>query len=99
MPVGRFGEYLIRSGNYEKYMEKLVCSFNPSTLGGLMCRHLTNVGWDGRLYDCDFNQMLGLGVDPSCSRHIAEFDFDKIIKREVTVGEHCYGCTAGRGST
>lgn len=99
MPIGRFRDYLIRSGNFEKYMEKLICAFNPQTLEGLMCRHMINVGWDGTLYDCDFNQMLGLGVHASRGRHLADFDYQELIKRNINVGEHCFGCTAGRGST
>jgi radical SAM/Cys-rich protein len=99
MPIGRFRDYLVRSGNFEKYMGKLICAFNPETLEGLMCRHLINVGWDGRLYDCDFNQMLGLGVHSSRGQRIADFDYQELIKRTINVEEHCYGCTAGRGST
>ncbi len=97
MPIGRFRDYLVRSGNFEKYMEKLICAFNPETLEGLMCRHLINVGWDGTLYDCDFNQMLGLGVHSS--RSISDFDHQELVDRAINTGEHCYGCTAGRGST
>ncbi len=99
MPVGRFRDYLLRSGNFEKYMEKLICAFNAETLEGLMCRHLINVGWDGTLYDCDFNQVLGLGVHACRNQHITDFDCQELSKRTINVGEHCYGCTAGRGST
>jgi radical SAM/Cys-rich protein len=99
MPIGRFRDYLMRTGSYGKYMEKLVCAFNPETVSGLMCRYLVNVGWDGRLYDCDFNQLLGLGVQDDCPQHISEFDLSRLSRRAITVGDHCYACTAGQGST
>jgi radical SAM/Cys-rich protein len=99
MPIGRFRDHLITNRALEKYMEKLEAAFNPATLCGLMCRHLINVGWDGTLYDCDFNQMLGLKTDGGSSRHIADFDYRQLSGRKITVGEHCYGCTAGQGST
>jgi len=98
MPLGRFRDFLVRSRNYEKYMEKLRDSFNPATLEGLMCRHLLSVGWDGALYDCDFNQGLGLPLNDR-SHHIEAFDYIRLGTREIMVGEHCYGCTAGQGST
>lgn len=99
MPAGRFKDYLSRNKSLEKYMEKLEDAFNPQTLDGLMCRHLINVGWDGTLYDCDFNQALGLKVHKDCPQHIGDFDYSGICGREIEVGEHCYGCTAGQGST
>jgi radical SAM/Cys-rich protein len=99
MPIGRFRDFLDRTGGFEKYMETLVCAFNPETLQGLMCRRLLSVGWDGRLYDCDFNQMLGLQVHADCPRNIEEFDYSRLKGRTVTVGDHCYACTAGQGST
>jgi len=99
MPIGRFKEFLDRSGNYEKYMEKLKNSFNAGTVCGLMCRRLINVGWDGMLYDCDFNQMAGLAVLPDYPRHIGEFDYSLLGERKIAVDDHCFGCTAGRGST
>jgi len=99
MPIGRFRDYLIRTGNFEKYMEKLICAFNPETLDGLMCRHLINIGWEGTLHDCDFNQMLRLGLHGPSSQDIADFDYQKLLKRTINVGDHCYGCTAGQGST
>ncbi len=99
MPVGRFRDFLSRSGSLEKYMEKLSSAFNAQTLDGLMCRHLINVGWDGKLYDCDFNQILGLNVNSNCAGHIMDFDHSKLACREITLDNHCYGCTAGQGST
>ncbi|HET6514494.1 MAG TPA: arsenosugar biosynthesis radical SAM (seleno)protein ArsS [Thermodesulfovibrionales bacterium] len=99
VPIGRFRDYLVRSGNFERYMEKLVTAFNPETLDGLMCRHVVNVGWKGTLHDCDFNQMLGLGVHASCGQHITDFDYHRLVGRTINVGEHCYSCTAGQGST
>lgn len=95
MPVGRFRDFLFRTGNMEKYMERLRSSFNPETIEGVMCRQIINVGWDGRLYDCDFNQMTGLGVTDGNPAHIKEFDFAGLSEREINVDEHCYACTAG----
>jgi hypothetical protein len=80
-------------------MEKLVLAFNPETLKGLMCRHLINVGWDGTLYDCDFNQMLGLSLQNDRPQHCRDFDYSRLTGRTITVGNHCYACTAGQGST
>jgi radical SAM/Cys-rich protein len=99
MPIGRFREYLVRSRNLEKYREKLVSAFNPETLPGLMCRYLISVRWDGMLYDCDFNQILGLNLDRACPQHIMDFDYSELSRREIAVYDHCYGCTAGQGST
>lgn len=99
MPIGRFRNHLERTGSLDKYLRTLEDSFNPSTLDGLMCRHLVSVGWDGTLYDCDFNQMLGLPLQEPGSRHIRDFDLERLAKREIRVGDHCYGCTAGQGST
>jgi radical SAM/Cys-rich protein len=99
MPISRFLAHLNRSGNYERYMELLVEKFNPSTLDGLMCRSLVSVGWNGALYDCDFNQMLDLPVDHGLPNHIRDFDAFILARREVRTGQHCYGCTAGSGSS
>jgi radical SAM/Cys-rich protein len=99
MPIGRFGDFLVRTRNLDKYMENLERSFNPETLESVMCRHIINVGWDGRLYDCDFNQMIGLGVIDGNPQHIKDFDFHLLSERHISVDEHCYGCTAGQGST
>jgi hypothetical protein len=80
-------------------MEKLVNAFNPATVNGLMCRTILSVGWDGRLYDCDFNQMLDLGLGPRFSQTIFEASFDKLVNRVIQIGQHCFGCTAGLGSS
>ena len=99
MPIRRFLNYLHRSGNYEYYMEKLVNSFNPSAVPGLMCRSMINVGWDGKLYDCDFNQMLDLTVEGGLPQHIVDLDLARFEGRRIVTGNHCFGCTAGRGSS
>ncbi|MCS6951735.1 MAG: arsenosugar biosynthesis radical SAM protein ArsS [Bryobacterales bacterium] len=99
MPISRFLEYLLRSGNYERYMERLVNAFNPEAAAGVMCRSTLSVGWDGTLYDCDFNQMLELSVSYGAPRHIRDFDVAKLATRQIRVGPHCYGCTAGCGSS
>ena len=99
MPVGRFRDRLVRAGELERYLLMLEAAFNPGTLDGLMCRHQINVGWDGRLYDCDFNQVLGLAADANCPQHVRSFDYMKLSDREMTLGDHCFGCTAGQGST
>ncbi len=99
MPVGRYRTWLERNGLYRAYLDKLVQAFNPETLGGLMCRHLISVGWDGNIYDCDFNQMLGMSVPGASPLQISAFDLEKLKHREIRTGDHCYGCTAGQGST
>jgi radical SAM/Cys-rich protein len=99
MPINRFLDYLRRSGNDERYMKKLVEAFNPQAVEGLMCRRLISVDWTGKLYDCDFNQMLELGVAPELPKTIADFDPVKFARRRVTTASHCFGCTAGAGSS
>jgi radical SAM/Cys-rich protein len=99
IPINRFNDYLISTGNFDQYFKTLVCNFNPGTIDGLMCRHLISVGWDGRLYDCDFNQMLGLPLHEGCPQTVWDFDLEKLSMREISVGDHCYGCTAGQGSS
>jgi radical SAM/Cys-rich protein len=99
MPISRFLEFLEKSGNLEAYMGKLVQAFNPVAAAGVMCRYTLSVGWDGQLYDCDFNQMLDLTVDPRAPRHIRDFHFGKLASRDVVVAPHCFGCTAGGGSS
>ncbi len=99
MPIGRFKEFLMRSQNFEKYMETVKCAFNACTVDGLMCRYLISVGWDGNLYDCDFNQILGLSVDKNCPQHIRDFDYATLAKRRIVTDNHCFVCTAGQGST
>lgn len=99
IPISRFLEYLLASENYEMYMDSLVQAFNPSTVENLMCRNTISVGWDGYLYDCDFNQMLDLKVAAPKSQHINDFDMDLLNKRSIVLNQHCYGCTAGSGSS
>jgi len=99
MPIGRYLAFLKRSGNYEDYMDALVRAFNPLALANVMCRTTLSVGWDGRLYDCDFNQMLGLTVNHGAPEHIERFDGKMLATRRVVTGNHCYGCTAGAGSS
>jgi radical SAM/Cys-rich protein len=99
MPISRYLEWLAESGNLERYMQRLVEAFNPATVDGLMCRSLISVGWDGRLHDCDFNQMLDIEVHPSVPRHIRDFDPAALGRRAIVVDRHCFGCTAGGGSS
>jgi hypothetical protein len=99
MPIGRFKDFLDRTGSLEEYMDKLTCAFNPETLDTIMCRHLISVGWDGALFDCDFNQVLGLPVDSGAPAHIRDFDHARLATRFIDVRDHCFGCTAGQGST
>jgi len=98
MPINRYLDYLINSGNYERYMDKLIAAFNPAAAQNVMCRNTISVGWDGYLYDCDFNQMLELKVDCP-AKHITQFDTSTLNKRSIIIGQHCYGCTAGSGSS
>ncbi len=98
LPISRFLDYLLTSGKYEAYMEKLVNAYNPMAAENVMCRNTISVGWDGSLYDCDFNQMLELKVNCN-SRHINDFNNSKLTNRNIIVGQHCYGCTAGAGSS
>lgn len=99
LPISRFLDYLMVSGNYDAYMEKLVNSFNPQAAQNVMCRSMISVGWDGYLYDCDFNQMLNLKLNNGLSNHISDFDAYKLLDREIIINQHCYGCTAGAGSS
>jgi len=101
MPISRFLEWLQSSGNLERYMELLVNAYNPGTLNGLMCRNTLSVGWDGRIYDCDFNQMLELDARYADGRgaHIRDFDPQKLAGRSIVTARHCFGCTAGAGSS
>lgn len=98
LPISRYLDYLLQSGNYEKYMTKLVQAFNPIAAANVMCRQTISIGWDGALYDCDFNQMLDLKVSTS-SKHISQFDPAALNSREIVVCQHCFGCTAGAGSS
>lgn len=99
MPISRFLQFLVDSGNYDQYMTRLANSFNAAAAAGVMCRHTLSVGWDGKLYDCDFNQMLELPVDHGAPAHIRDFDPAQLHQRRIVTGNHCYGCTAGSGSS
>jgi radical SAM/Cys-rich protein len=99
MPISRYLEWLIESGNLESYLERLVQSYNPAAAANVMCRNTISIGWDGRLYDCDFNQMLELGVERSAPQHVRDFDRAALERRAVVLGRHCFGCTAGAGSS
>jgi radical SAM/Cys-rich protein len=97
MPIARYLEWLIEKGMLEAYLERLLQAFNPASIAGLMCRHTLSVGWDGRLFDCDFNQMLELPA--GAAAHVRHFDPGAWQARRIVTGRHCYGCTAGAGSS
>jgi len=99
MPISRFLQFLIDSGNLEAYMARLTTAFNPAAVDGLMCRTTLSVGWDGRLYDCDFNQMLDLGTAAGVPQTIFDATPESLASRRIVVGPHCFGCTAGAGSS
>ncbi|MCB9475825.1 MAG: arsenosugar biosynthesis radical SAM protein ArsS [Deltaproteobacteria bacterium] len=104
MPISRFLEWLQNSGNLVSYMNRLLDGFNPATVPGVMCRNTVSVGWDGRVYDCDFNQMLDMeiAVEGSSSEGamtVFEFSPEKFAARRIRTARHCYGCTAGAGSS
>lgn len=98
MPISRFLEHLIENGDYDTYMSTLISAFNPAAAAGVMCRQMLSVGWDGTLYDCDFNQMLELPISGALPQHIADFDWQSLGQRRIVTGQHCFGCTAGAGS-
>jgi len=98
LPIARFLDYLIESGNYMDYMWALVEAYNPMAVANVMCTNTISVSWDGWLYDCDFNQMLGLKVANKI-KHIKDFNEDVLNDRNIVVSQHCYGCTAGAGSS
>lgn len=99
MPIHRFKEDLLRAGTLEDYMSKLINSFNPTAANGIMCRNLVSVSYDGQLYDCDFNQMLNLEFHGNTPKTIFDFDLTKLTKRSIVFDDHCFGCTAGAGSS
>jgi radical SAM/Cys-rich protein len=102
LPIGRFASYLRHSNKLEEYMELLIDAFNPATMNGLMCRNTISVAWRGEVYDCDFNQQLGMQWSGNGARErlfLWDIDPDKIENREIMTGNHCFGCTAGAGST
>lgn len=99
MPINRFKHFLERAELYDTYMTKLITAFNPAAAEGIMCRTLISVGYDGVLYDCDFNQMLNWSVNHGVPNTIWNFDMEKLLSRKIVFGDHCYGCTAGAGSS
>jgi radical SAM/Cys-rich protein len=99
MPISRFLDFLERQGRTEEYLARLVAAFNPAAAAGLMCRNTLSVGWDGTLYDCDFNQMLELPVAAPAPRTIFDASREALEGRRIATGPHCYGCTAGAGSS
>jgi radical SAM/Cys-rich protein len=98
-PSGRYLEYLKQTDNYDDYMQSLITAYNPAAAGKVMCRSTISVGWDGTLYDCDFNQALELPVNHGAPGHIDRFDIETLSRREIVVANHCYACTAGPGSS
>jgi radical SAM/Cys-rich protein len=98
LPISRFLDYLIASENYEDYMYALVEAYNPVAVQNVMCTNTLSVSWDGYLYDCDFNQMLELPVN-SKAKHISEYNEALLEGRNIVISQHCYGCTAGAGSS
>jgi radical SAM/Cys-rich protein len=99
MPISRYLAWLESSGNLAQYLQQLVLAFNPAAARGVMCRTTLSVGWDGALYDCDFNQMLELPVEARAPRSIVDFDVQSLATRRIQTGRHCFGCTAGAGSS
>ena len=99
MPIGRFLSDLTRQGQDETYLQLLRESYNPDTVEGLMCRRQINVGWDGTIYDCDFNLALKMPVNQGVSSNIRDFDKNTLLNRRIVTGQHCFGCTAGSGSS
>jgi radical SAM/Cys-rich protein len=98
MPISRYLDWLLESGNLDAYMERLAAAFNPVAAGRVMCRSMLSVAWDGRLHDCDFNQMLEIGLSPELPQHVGEIDA-RVGRRLIALGRHCFGCTAGAGSS
>ncbi|WP_397364665.1 arsenosugar biosynthesis radical SAM (seleno)protein ArsS [Olleya sp. R77988] len=98
LPIARFLDYLIASENYEDYMYALVEAYNPTAVSNVMCTNTLSVSWDGYLFDCDFNQMLELPVN-SKAKHISQYNQELLEGRNIVISQHCYGCTAGAGSS
>ena len=99
LPIGRFASYLRRRNKLDEYMELLINAFNPATIDGLMCRNTISVGWRGEVYDCDFNQQLGMQWKDGAPIFLWDIDPETIENREIMTGDHCFGCTAGSGSS
>jgi radical SAM/Cys-rich protein len=98
LPISRFLDYLIASDNYEDYMHSLLDAYNPDAVKSVMCTNTISISWEGWLYDCDFNQMLNLKV-ASKVKHISDYDEEALQDRDIMINQHCYGCTAGSGSS
>lgn len=98
LPISRFLDDLLRNDQLDEYMQKLIDSFNPVTVDGVMCRTMISVDWQGNLFDCDFNQMLHMGLSADLPQHISDFDPVRLGERMIQTGRHCFGCTAGCGS-
>lgn len=99
LPISRFLDDLLQTGRYEQYQQKLIDAFNPAAAAGVMCRDTLSVDWQGDLFDCDFNQMLDLELEPAAPRTIFDFEPSSLTNRRIVTGRHCYGCTAGAGSS
>jgi radical SAM/Cys-rich protein len=99
MPIARFSSWLKRSGKLEDYMETLLEAFNPSSVEGLMCRNTLSIGWEGEVFDCDFNQQLGMQWKNGNPLFLWDIDPGQVVNRPIAVGDHCFGCTAGHGSS
>jgi radical SAM/Cys-rich protein len=102
LPIGRFASYLRHNNKLDEYMKLLIDAFNSATIDGLMCRNTISVGWRGEVYDCDFNQQLGMQWSDNGDRErlfLWDIDPDEIENRQIMTGDHCFGCTAGAGSS
>ncbi|HKX50581.1 MAG TPA: arsenosugar biosynthesis radical SAM (seleno)protein ArsS, partial [Candidatus Binatia bacterium] len=101
MPITRYATHLKLRGEYDRYLELLANNFNTVTLDQVMCRNLISVGWEGLIYDCDFNQMLNLPIRDRVGKplHISSLSIEQVRNHAITVGDHCYACTAGAGSS
>jgi radical SAM/Cys-rich protein len=97
MPINRYLNSILLAGKFEEYMSILCASYNPTTIENLMCRHQISIRHDGNIYDCDFNQMLEMPSEKIS--HIDDFNLEKLLSRNIVVGNHCFGCTAGAGSS
>jgi len=99
LPIGRFASYLRRNNTLDEYMQLLIQAFNPATIHGLMCRNVISVGWRGEVYDCDFNQQLGMQWNNGARIFLWDVDPEQVEDRQIMTGDHCFGCTAGAGSS
>ncbi len=99
MPISRFASFLRRAGQLEEYQRLLIDAFNPAAIENLMCRSTLSVGWRGEVYDCDFNQMLDMQLRNGKPLYLWDIDPDTLAERSILTGDHCFGCTAGAGSS